>query len=140
MDEGIVTPAARPCGLRVMASLAWVLGGFGVVVGLWMLLGNETDLVQETWNITADQATLVGWVVLLVGAIFALLAFSIQQGWDWAMWALAVMWVIYLIAAIWYAVTQDGTDRLNAMLHIFLALLGLYWTVGDRAREYFATN
>ncbi len=134
-----MVPAPRPGSVTFVIVLTWFVAVMTALGGVLFLLASDEVLADA--GVASGDATIYGWVELILGVVIAIVAMGLSSGANWSRMLVSILMVIRLFAAVWAAVALSGTVGFWPIVTAALvaaAILAMLWT--GRASEFFNTN
>jgi hypothetical protein len=125
----------RPASVTFLVVLVWINALFTLAAGVVFLLGANNANVVDQFNGNADAARLAGWVLIVLGAIVALVAIGLANGSNFLRILLTVLLVIRMASDIWL-ILRSQYD-LGALVSIAFAIVILFLLWNSRADAFF---
>lgn len=124
-----------PLGISIITILMFIGAILDIAAGVFLLI--ETGTVAEAADVS--EATITGYAIalLVIGVIFALLAFGLRSGSNGVRLLIGVVMALRIIASV-YAIIALPASRFEGLVTGILAVVILYFLYGtEDSKEFF---
>jgi hypothetical protein len=132
-------PAPRPASVVIVMVLTWIVAILTVISGV-LLLTASGEALREL-SISTSDATLYGWIDIVLGVIIALVAIGLGSGNNFSRFLVSALMVLRLIVMGWAVFVLFGHPGFwYAAIAAALAVLILAMLWSSKASAFFRTN
>ncbi len=125
---------ARPFTVTLLVILLWINAIYSLILGISLLVAGDDSAFLELYGNDGSIATTAGWVYLIFGIIFALIAIRISQGGTFLRMLLTIILVLRIAFEIVWLFSEPGPAALGIVVNSFL--LWLMWNT--KANAFFS--
>ncbi len=123
-----------PLGISVITILMFIGAILDIAAGVFLLI--ETGPVAEAADVSESTITGVAIALLVIGVIFALLAFGLRSASNGVRLLIGVAMALRIIGSV-YVIIALPASRFEGLVTGVLALVVLYFLYGDEDSKAF---
>ena len=130
----------RPGSITAVVFLTWIAAILDLIGGVVLVVFAGDEDVQAAADATSSTLSVMGWTLLVMGILVALVAVRLAAGGSGARMLVTILMLVRLGTAVWtllVAGSHVATESITTMV-LSGAVLYLLWT--GPASEYFDTH
>lgn len=130
----------RPGAVTTVVVLTWIAAILDMAGGLVLIVFAGDQEVQAAAGASSSTLTTMGWTVLVIGVVVALVATRLAAGGSLVRMLVTVLMLLRLGSGVWLLLAGGSHAATEAITTIAISGVVLYLLWTGPASEYFATH
>ena len=131
----------RPGGITLLVVLGVINGLASIGSGLFLVLDNDDEQLQDAANMSSSLLTSAGVGSLIGGAVILACALALGGGSSFVRWTYGIITVVNVSFGVWGLFALHGEQQLTAALSLVFGMMILWILFGsERTDRFFAEH